>query len=180
MKPSKKQIKNPAPLHLTLTAVLAALIAVFTAYIGHIPLPGNAGYLHFGDALIFLAACLLPRPYAMVAAAIGGGLADLLTFPIYTIPTVIIKALIIVGFSSKRLKITDWRNLLALLPAFVISAVGYFAAQLILWPGQAAWRGLLFTSFTGSLIQWGGSAVIFVALGFALDKTKIKKIIGNK
>ena len=43
----------------------------------------NGGYIHLGDALIYLAAVLLPAPYAMAAGAIGGGLADLLTAPVW-------------------------------------------------------------------------------------------------
>lgn len=67
---------------LTFTALMAAMITIFTAYICHIPVGQNGGYIHFGDSLIYIAACLLPWPYAMTAAAIGGGMADLLTAPI--------------------------------------------------------------------------------------------------
>ena len=64
---------------LTTTALFAAAITVMTAYMLHIPLP-TGGYIHLGDALIYLAACLLPVPYAAAAAAVGAGLADLLTW----------------------------------------------------------------------------------------------------
>ena len=66
---------------LTLTGIFAALICLFTAYICHIPVGPNGGYLHFGDTFIYVAASLLPQPYALLAGAIGGGLADLLTAP---------------------------------------------------------------------------------------------------
>ena len=49
--------------------LFAAMIAVMTAYICHIPYGANGGYIHFGDALIYLAAVFLPRPYAPC----GGG-----------------------------------------------------------------------------------------------------------
>ena len=52
---------------LTASGVFAALIYVFTAYL-HIPT--GAGYTHAGDGLIYLAACILPTPYAMAAGAI--------------------------------------------------------------------------------------------------------------
>lgn len=58
---------------MTITALFAAAIAVMTAYLLHIPIPG--GYVHIGDSLIYLAASLLPLPYAVAAAAIGAGLA---------------------------------------------------------------------------------------------------------
>ena len=68
---------------MTLTGLFAAMITLMTAYICHIPYGANGGYIHFGDALIYIAAVLLPRPYALAAAAIGGGLADLLTAPMW-------------------------------------------------------------------------------------------------
>ncbi len=46
---------------LVTTGLFAALIYVFTAYL-HIP--SGAGYTHAGDGLIYLAACILPTPYA--------------------------------------------------------------------------------------------------------------------
>ena len=61
---------------LTLTGIFAALICLFTAYICHIPVGPNGGYLHFGDTFIYVAASLLPQPYALLAGAIGGGPID--------------------------------------------------------------------------------------------------------
>ena len=57
---------------LTATGMMAALITLMTAYIFHIPIGGNGGYVHLGDALIYLSAAILPAPYAMAAGAIGG------------------------------------------------------------------------------------------------------------
>ena len=92
---------------LTFTALMAAMITIFTAYICHIPVGQNGGYIHFGDSLIYIAACLLPWPYAMTAAAIGGGMADLLTAPIWAPATIIIKALISIPFTNKSDKNCD-------------------------------------------------------------------------
>ena len=97
---------------LTFTALMAAMITIFTAYICHIPVGQNGGYIHFGDSLIYIAACLLPWPYAMTAAAIGGGMADLLTAPIWAPATIIIKALISIPFTSKSDKIMTVRNII--------------------------------------------------------------------
>lgn len=98
---------------LTFTALMAAMITIFTAYICHIPVGQNGGYIHFGDSLIYIAACLLPWPYAMTAAAIGGGMADLLTAPIWAPATIIIKALISIPFTSKSDKIMTVRNVVS-------------------------------------------------------------------
>ena len=68
--------RNATTTKMVMTGLLAAMVAIMTAYICHIPYGANGGYIHFGDALIYVAAVLLPRPYALVAAAVGGGLAD--------------------------------------------------------------------------------------------------------
>lgn len=54
---------------LTTTGLFAAMITIITAYICHIPYGANGGYIHFGDALIYLSAVFLPPPYALAAAA---------------------------------------------------------------------------------------------------------------
>lgn len=157
--------------YLTMTALMAALITIMTAYICHIPVGVNGGYIHFGDALIYLAAVLLPRPYALAAAAIGGGLADILTAPMWTPATVIIKMLIVLPFSNKSTKIVTPRNVFAAVMGYFISGLSYFFAEYILF---GTWSVLLL-SMWGSLIQSGGSAIFFVIFGCALDKVHIKK-----
>ena len=44
---------------LTVTGLFAAIITLMTAYICHIPYGANGGYIHFGDALIYVAAVIL-------------------------------------------------------------------------------------------------------------------------
>ena len=155
---------------ITVTGLFAAMITVMTAYICHIPYGANGGYIHFGDALIYMAAVFLPRPYALAAAAIGGGLADLLTAPMWIPATVLIKILIILPFTSKEGRILVPRNIAAPFLAAVVSAAGYYVAE-----------GLLFGSFiapaaslAGSAVQSGGSAVIFLLLAGAMDKAHVK------
>ena len=101
---------------LTTTALFAAAITVMTAYMLHIPLP-TGGYIHLGDALIYLAACLLPVPYAAAAAAVGAGLADLLTAPMWVLPTLVIKAVIVLFFTNKGERLLCRRNLAAVVIA---------------------------------------------------------------
>lgn len=66
------QVKNSTK-HIQLlcvTGLFAAMIYVLTAWL-HIPT--GAGYTHAGDGLIYLAASMLPTPYARAAGAIGAG-----------------------------------------------------------------------------------------------------------
>ena len=156
--------------YLTMTGFMAALITIMTAYICHIPVGMNGGYIHFGDSLIYLAAVVLPRPYALAAAAIGGGMADLLTAPIWAPATIIIKMLIVLPFSNKSTKIVTPRNIFAAVLAYFISGLSYFLVEYILF---GSWSVLLI-SMSQSLIQSGGSAVFFVILGHVLDEAHIK------
>ena len=166
----RERASLPKVRYLTMTGLMAALITIMIAYICHIPVGVNGGYIHFGDALIYLAAVLLPRPYAFAAAAIGGGLADLLTAPMWTPATVIIKMLIVLPFCNKSIKIVTPRNVFATVLAYFISGLSYFLAVYILF---GTWSVLL-VSMLGCLIQSSGSAIFFVIFGYALDKVHIK------
>lgn len=162
--------------YLTITGLMAAMIALMTAYICHIPFGANGGYIHFGDSLIYIAATLLPTPYALAAAAIGGGLADLMTAPMWTPATIVIKMLITIPFTNKSAKIITTRNIVATVIAYLISHTGYFFAEYILF-------GSFSTAFFGSiggLIQSGGSAVFFIIFGLALDKVHMKAKLANQ
>lgn len=152
------------------TAIFASLITIMTAYICHIPTSIAGGYLHFGDSLIYLAATILPRPYAFAAAAIGGGMADLLTAPMWTIPTIFIKMLITLPFTNKEKRIITPRNMFAPILSYLISATGYFLATNLLFGAGVAF----FTSFMGSAIQSFGSAAAFIVFGSVLDKAHFK------
>lgn len=165
---------------LVITGLFAAMITLMTAYIFHIPYGANSGYIHFGDALIYIAAIFLPRPYALAAAAIGGGLADLLTAPIWAPATIIIKLLIVLPFTNKEGQILNHRNIAAPFIAAPISIIGYYIAE-----------GVIFGSFItpiasiyGNVIQGIGSAIIYFVLAVAFEKAHLKttvvKVIGSE
>lgn len=161
---------NLALKNIILTALFASIITVTTAYILHIPVGTNGGYIHVGDCFIYLAACFLPLPYAMLAGAIGGGLADLLTAPMWILPTVIIKSLIAIPFSSKKDKILNKRNVFALFIAGIITCFGYYVAEALMFGNWAA----PLASMLGSVIQALGSGLLFSIVAAALDKGSVK------
>lgn len=158
---------------MTTTAILATLITITTAYMFHIPVPATGGYIHVGDGIIYIAAAILPTPYAILAAAIGGGMADLLTAPMWVLPTIVIKALITLSFTSKGMKIVSVRNIIATLIALVISSLGYYFASVVIFGYEIAFV----TSLFGSLVQSVGSAIVFIVIGMALDNMKLKRRI---
>ena len=151
-------------------AVMAALTAALTLWL-HIPAGLNGGYIHFGDAVIYLAAALLPKPYAMAAGAAGGVIADLLTAPLWAPATLLIKPLLVLPFSNGGERIVTRRNTAALVLAFFLSASGYFLAEGLMFGFHTAFR----VSVSGSAVQSGGSALAFLAAGGALDRLQVKK-----
>lgn len=157
---------------LVLTALFAALIFVATFSI-KMPLPLVQGYVHFGDAFIYMAACLLPFPYAMVAASIGGALSDTLGgYAQYILPTLIIKALLVIPFSSKTAKLMTPRNIFAPIFAGIIGLAGYFIAETFMYGAPTAFANVIVGS-----IQPIGSLVIFYIIAFTFDKLSLKNKI---
>lgn len=156
---------------LTMTGLFAAIITLMTAYILHVPYGANGGYIHIGDAFIYLAAAFLPRPYAIMAAIIGGGLADLLTAPMWAPFTIVAKALLVLLFTSNDKKILSTRNRIAPFLAMPITVIVYYLAEGILY---GSFYAPIF-SVSGNLIQGIGSAIIFYCAATALDKMHIKE-----
>ena len=165
--------------YLTQSGVFAALIFIATAYL-HVNT--NAGYTHFGDGLIFLAASVLPAPYAAAAAAVGAGLADAVSMPIWMAATIPIKILTALCFSSKTKKIICRRNLLALIPSLLICVVGYslFEAFFMLDGFGKAALVKAFASAPAYCIQIAGSSAVFIAFGRALDSIRLGTAIKDQ
>ena len=158
-----------------LAGVFTALVYVFTAYL-HIP--SHTGYTHVGDGFIYLAACLLPLPYAAFVGAVGALLADCLTgFAIWAPGSVIIKAVAVLFFVRKSEKIITLRNALALLPASAVCIGGYYLYEAIITGNFVA----PLAGIPGYITQSVLSSILFVVLGLALDKIKAKyHILGGK
>lgn len=173
-------MKYKKVIKICLTGLMAAIIAVFTAFI-KVPTGINDGYLHFGDSMIYLAACLL-GPLGALSAAIGGALADILAgAAVWAIPTAIIKVLNAVPFilMSSLYKKKKGKNKIInayTVPMIVVSGLitifGYLLAEGLMYSFPTAW-----TSVPFSIIQATGSAVVFIIFGLALDAVKIQKYI---
>ena len=155
-------MKNKTTRRICLTALMAAIIYVFTAYI-HVP--SHTGYTHVGDGFLYLAASLLPAPYAAAAGAIGAGLADLLSgYSIWAPGTIIIKALTAFCFTNKLDKLVNKRNILGIVPA-MLPAIAL---------GVAAVRLHTFTGYSGVLLFAVPYAAVYAAglYRFAMDESE--------
>ncbi len=151
------------------TAVLAAIIYVFTAYL-HVP--SFNGYTHVGDGFLYLAASILPTGYAAAAGAIGAGLADILSgYSMWAPATLIIKALTACFFTWKAPTFLCKHNYLAILPSFLLCAGGYYLYESVLTGNFIAPAA----GITGYITQVVLSSVVYILLGKALDKAGVKQ-----
>lgn len=168
-------MKNEKVKYMCLAGIFTAIVFVFTAYL-HIP--SHTGYTHVGDGFIYLAACLLPLPYAAFVGAAGALLADCLTgFAIWAPGSVIIKALAVLLFSRKGSRIITVRNLLALIPASALCIGGYYLYEALI---TGNWIAPV-SGIPGYITQSVLSSILFMIVGFTLDKLKIKQThIGEK
>ena len=156
---------------LALTGLFMAMTYVLTAFF-HIPT--IKGYVHVGDAIVFLASCVLPTPYAIASASIGGALADALSgYWIWVPATLLIKGLTALFFTSKKEKVICRQNLLALIPALILCVGGYG-----LYSGFAVYDSLVagFADAVPNTIQTAMSSVLYIISGTALDKMNLKKM----
>ncbi len=170
-------MKKPSSFRLEiLTALFAALIFVVTAYVLHIPTPATGGYIHLGDAFVYLAASMLPAPFAVAAAGIGEALSDALTGSVaYALPTLLIKSAMALCFSSAGCKIVTKRNAVATAGAGVICVAGYYLTEAVLYGSFAS----PVVEIPANLLQAGASAAIFLIAGRALDRAGIKARVAS-
>ena len=172
----KKSKNAKRIIYLTTAALMAALTAVATSFI-KFNTGINEGYLHFGDAMIYLSAAILPPPFAFVSSAIGGALADIIAgAPVWAPATAIIKGLntlpisLLFYFSKKKDRIITPLTCLMSVASGFITVFGYLLAEGLMYSFPSAW-----TSVPFSIIQATGSTVVFILLGLGLDALKFKK-----
>ncbi|MDR0964608.1 MAG: ECF transporter S component [Clostridium sp.] len=137
-----------------LAAAVAALIFVMTFLIRFpLPMPGG-GYIHMGDAILFLSAIFLGPGYCAAAAAIGSALADLAAgATLYILPTVLIKGLMGLLMSwnlTKKSPIHRCRYALACVLGVVLMIGGYFVFEFAVMGLSYAIMALPFNAIQGA------------------------------
>ena len=154
-----------------IAGIFTAIVFVFTAYL-HIP--SHTGYTHVGDGFIYLAACVLPLPYAMFVGAGGALLADCLTgYAIWAPGSIIIKTVAVLFFSRKSARIISIRNLLALIPACAVCIGGYYLYEALITGNFVA----PLSGIPGYITQSVLSSILFVVAGLAMDKLNAKNTL---
>lgn len=156
---------------IAVTAVMTALVIVFTSFI-KVPI-GAGGYIHLGDLMILLSASILPLPFALLSSCVGAALSDVIVgAPIWAPFSLIVKALIVLCFTAKKDKILCARNFIGCGLSCIITVVGYFFSEVIIYGNWGA-----YVSMPWNLVQAVVAAVGYIVIGIAFDKLKVKKFI---
>lgn len=173
---------NDKTYKISMTGVMMGLILVTTMMI-RIHVPFTQGYVHLGDAMIFLAVLVLGKNYGTVAAGIGSALSDLLSGYAYYAPwTFVVKALMafVVGIALEHMekkghiaagKSVTIPTLLAMLFGGIEMTVGYYIAASLM---QGNWITPLY-SVPGNIGQFVVGMILAFTLARVLYKTPARK-----
>ena len=123
--------KQKAAVQISLMAIMSPLVAVGTLVI-RIPNP-MGGYFNIGDVMIFVSALAFSPFVGGFAGGLGSAIADLIGFPVFALPTLIIKGLEGLIASLVTNKKSVYRDVLAVVAAGAEMVVGYFLVEVYLW-----------------------------------------------
>lgn len=132
----EKNIKNQS-YRLAITALMLSLVMLGTMLL-RMPIPLTEGYIHLGDAMVFLSVLTLKRKDAALASGIGSALADVLGgFAMWAPWTLVIKASMAIVASSilntGKEKGARLRYITAMASAGILLTAGYYIAELIMY-----------------------------------------------
>jgi uncharacterized membrane protein len=125
--------KEKAVIQISLIVVMTALVTVGTLII-RIPNP-MGGYFNLGDVMIFVAALTFNPLIGGVAGGLGSAIADIIGFPLFAIPTLVIKGLEGLLASLITNKKNVYRDILAVVVAGTEMVIGYFLVEVYLYAG---------------------------------------------
>lgn len=164
-----------------LTGLMMAMIVVATILI-IIPVPFGNGYIHLGDAMIFLSVLILGWKYGAVAAGFGSALADLLVgYAIWSPWTLVVKGIMgaVMGLFILRSMQKHGKSILGV-PVYQLigmilggccMVVGYYIAEGVIY-------GNFITAALGipwNIVQFSVGTVLATMLAAALYKTPARK-----
>ena len=117
-----------AVIQLSLMTVMSALVTVGTLIV-QIPNP-LGGYFNVGDVMIFVAALTFNPLVGGVAGGLGSAIADIIGFPLFVLPTLLIKGLegLLAGLIADRKSVL--RDVVAVVVAGCEMVLGYFLVEL--------------------------------------------------
>ena len=152
---------------LVVTALMMCLILVGTI-VFRIPIPMTQGYVHLGDAMIFLGVLLLGKKSGATAAGLGSAMADVLGgFAVWAPWTLVIKAAMAYSAGALIDHSRSGGKSLSRGAAAAAMAVG----GLIMTAGYYVAEGIMYGSWGAALIgiPWNiGQFVVGIVLSVAI------------
>jgi len=153
--------KRNTVIQISLSVITIALVTVGTMVL-RIPNP-MGGYFNLGDVMVFVCALTFGPVTGGLAGGVGSAIADMIGFPLFVIPTLIIKGLegFLAGLITNRKNL--FRDVLAVVVAGSEMIIGYFLVEL--YPLQWGLGGAL-AEVPGNIAQIliGGLLGIPIAL----------------
>lgn len=142
-----------------LNAVFIAITFAVTRFI-QVPIP--LGYFNIGNTVILIACLLCPAPSGIIIGSVGSALADLTSYPVYTLPTAIIKLLFpLVFYAIAKIPMKKINShFIAAAISTLIPLFGYTIVGGILYGGIVA--GL--AQFPGLFIEYIANFVLFIII----------------
>ncbi len=127
---------------ISIIGIFAALICVFTLLI-RIPVPATTGYINIGDFGVMFTGLLFGPIIGGIAGGLGSAIADIIGFPQFAIPTLIIKGLegFFVGLIANPKRESSrigFRYIIAVLIGGSIMVIGYFVVEIFMYGLSAA------------------------------------------
>ena len=152
-----------------ITSVFLALTFISTRFI-QIPIP--LGYINIGNVFILLSCLFLPMPYCIAVGGFGSALADLTSFPVYTVPTLLIKGLMPVIFLLiyKPGKSKKGFVIPAIVLSLLIPVGGYFLTGAIIYQSFV----VSLAQIPALLLEYAVNLVLFFLLYNPLYKLRSK------
>jgi len=152
---------------------MTALVAVGT-FIIRIPNP-MGGYFNVGDVMIFVCALTFNPIIGGIAGGVGSAIADAIGFPVFVIPTLVIKGS--EGFLASLItnKKNVFRDVLAVFVAGGEMVVGYFLVELYL----LNWGlGGALAEVPGNITQIVIGGLVGIPIALVLRK-RLPEIVGH-
>ncbi len=165
---------------IVLTALMMCLVMVLTMFV-RVPIPFTQGYVHLGDAMVFMSVLILGWRYGAVAAGVGAMLADIIggfaawapwTFAIKAIMAIILGLVIMAASERKNVNRNKFRAAMiaGMIVAGAFMAAAYYAAEGIMY-GNWVVPAL---GIPWNIGQFAVGMVIAVIIAEALYKTPVK------
>lgn len=161
---------NPLTTRKLMTTSMAAALIFLGTFVLKIPI--ITGYIHLGDGVI-LALSAVMGPSAILAAAIGSALCDILSgYAMYALPTAIIKGLMAFVIIYLPLKKCKYVLIAKFVIAELLMAMLYFITDMVLSSFATALGALPM-----NLLQAAGGMLVGFLLHIAFQKVNLKKYL---